>query len=198
MAEPCHRFRSSSELTSELMGSLQRHHQSVLERRTLERQTAHNKPEQHCLELKKAVGSTNTDSEASRKQDIRRSNKSLDLEPQTDDFDLNINRKRTKNESRVPHWWFSIPPRRSQAPLSTLHISCAPEAACLDLTKAATLPTASARPRLQTQTAISQLCNWCIFEHKVCFCDTKSSTTPVIFKRGDKLRYLQGKYYERG
>lgn len=55
-----------------------------------------------------------------------------------------------------------------------------------------------ARPLLQTQTARSQLYNRCIFEHKVCFCNSKSSTTPVISKRGDKLRYFQSKYYERG
>lgn len=55
-----------------------------------------------------------------------------------------------------------------------------------------------ARPLLQTQAASSQLYNRCIFEHKVRFCNSKSSTTPVIFKRGDKLRYSQSKYYERG
>lgn len=68
--------------------------------------------------------------------------------------------------------------------------------------KAATLPTISAMVLLQNtgeiQMAISQLYNWGIFEHKVCFCDTKSSTIPVIFQHGDKLRYLQSKYYERG
>lgn len=128
---------------------------------------------------------------------VRRSNKSCDLEPQTDDFDLNINWKRTKNESRVPHWWFSIATRRSQVPLSSSASPVHPKQLVWMLQKQQRCPAPQPGGRCRHKRRF-QLYNRCIFEHKVCFCNTKSSTAPVIFKHGDKLRYLQSKYYERG